>query len=304
MAISTQGILLIIFAACSFGLIPLFAKFGYGGGLTPLSFSFFRSLFTTIILFAILRLRHRPIHISRQQSISLFKAGFFGYFLMMLTLFTSYNLMDTGIATTLHFIYPVATMAGAVIIFKEKPQMIQIGALAISLVGIFFLTGIDATMGSEAKTTHISIWGAILALISGFFYAYYILTVSHGHARSVGSMVQIFYISLFNSVTLLIAMGITKTPFWPISLSGWFGAIMVSLVSSVLGMVAFQAGLKMIGATTATILSTFEVVTSLIVGVILLDESLSVFQIIGSGLIICSVTAVALSGDPETTKSQ
>jgi len=48
-------------------------------------------------------------------------------------------------------------------------------------------------------------------------------------------------------------------------------------------------------ATSATILSTFEMVTSLIVGIALLEKSFSVFQMGGSALIMASVMAMALT---------
>ncbi len=207
---------------------------------------------------------------------------------MMVTLFTSYNHMATGLATTLHFIYPVATMAGAVIIFKEKTNLIQAGALCISIFGIYLLVGVK-TSGA------FSITGFLLALVSGLFYAYYILTVCHGNIKNISSLLQVFYISLFNSFTLLITSILTGTLSLDITFTGLLATIMVALISSVIGMVAFQAALKVISAATSTILSTFEVVTSLIIGVTLLGESLSVYQMGGSILIISSVIVIALS---------
>ena len=283
-----KGILLAIIAASSFGFIPLFARIAYAGGFNPFSFSLLRSIFTTIVIFIILKTKNRLLTVEKKQIPTLFKASFFGYFLMMVTLFTSYNHMATGLATTLHFIYPVATMAGAVIIFKEKTNLIQAGALCISIFGIYLLVGVK-TSGA------FSITGFLLALVSGLFYAYYILTVCHGNIKNISSLLQVFYISLFNSFTLLITSILTGTLSLDITFTGLLATIMVALISSVIGMVAFQAALKVISAATSTILSTFEVVTSLIIGVTLLGESLSVYQMGGSILIISSVIVIALS---------
>jgi len=283
----TRGIVLTILSACCFGLLPLFAKIAYAGGFNPYAFSLFRVTFTAIILFGILKYQKKSLNIERQEAITLFKASFFGYYLMMITVCVSYTLMDTGIATTLHFIYPVATMAGAIIIYKEKANAIQIGAMAVSLLGIYFLVGLE-------RHGAMNLVGFVLALSSGFFYAYYILTVSHGSIKTMDSFVVIFYITLFNSFTLFVTCLLTGNFPRGITLMGFMGTVMVALVSSVIGMVAFQAGLKKISATSATILSTFEVVTSLIVGIALLGESFSIFQMGGSALIIASVVAVAL----------
>ena len=284
----TRGIVLTILSACCFGLLPLFAKTAYAGGFNPYAFSLFRVAFTAMILFGILKYQKKSLAIEKQEAITLFKASFFGYYLMMITVCVSYTLMDTGIATVLHFIYPVATMAGAVIIYKEKTNAVQIGAMAVSLLGIYFLVGLE-------RHGAVSFTGFILALSSGFFYAYYILTVSHGTIKTMDSFVVIFYITLFNSATLFVTCLFTGNFPREITPMGFMGTVMVALVSSVIGMVAFQAGLKKISATSATILSTFEVLTSLIVGSALLGESFSVFQMGGSALIMVSVVAVALS---------
>ncbi len=284
----TGGIVLTILSACCFGLLPLFAKTAYAGGFNPYTFSLFRVIFTAIILFFILKCQKKSLTIEKHQAIILFKAGFFGYYLMMVTLCVSYTLMATGLATVLHFIYPVATMAGATIIYKEKSNAIQISAMAVSLLGIYFLVGL------ESQGT-LNFAGFALALSSGFFYAYYILTVSHGRIKSMDSFVVIFYITLFNSATLFITCLFMGNFPREITLIGFMSTVMVALVSSVIGMVAFQAGLKKISATSATILSTFEMVTSLIVGIALLEESFSVFQMGGSALIMASVMAMALT---------
>ncbi len=284
----TGGVVLTILAACCFGLLPLFAKTAYAGGFNPYAFSLFRVVFTALILFGILKYQKRSLTIEKQEAITLFKASFFGYYLMMITLCVSYTLMDTGIATVLHFIYPVATMAGAIIIYKEKTNAVQIGAMAVSLLGIYFLVGLE-------RHGAVNFAGFCLALSSGFFYAYYILTVSHGTIKTMDSFVVIFYITLFNSATLFVTCLIMGTFPREITLMGFMGTVMVALVSSVIGMVAFQAGLKKISATGATILSTFEVVTSLIVGITIFGESFSVFQMGGSILIMVSVVVVALA---------
>ncbi|WP_186441643.1 DMT family transporter [Desulfamplus magnetovallimortis] len=287
-----KGILLIILAASSFGCIPLFATTAYKGGFNPFSFSLFRCMFTAAIIFCILKAQKKSIAIRKDQILPVFNASFFGYFLMMLTLFASYNHMATGLATTLHFIYPVATMAGAVLFYKEKASFLQIGALAISIIGIYFLVGID-TSGDFTFT------GFMLALVSGLFYAYYILVVSHGTLKKMGSFFLVFYITLFNTVTLTVTSLATGNLSLDITLTGIMATVMVALISSVIGMVAFQAGLQEISATTATILSTFEVLTSLVIGISLLGEILSYYQIAGSILIIFSVVAVGFAEKKE-----
>jgi len=74
---------------------------------------------------------------------------------------------------------------------------------------------------------------------------------------------------------------------------GIVSTILVALVANLIGMVSFKAGLEIISASTAAILSTFEPITSLILGMLVFKEVLSWNHIVGSILIITSVTLVA-----------
>jgi drug/metabolite transporter (DMT)-like permease len=76
---------------------------------------------------------------------------------------------------------------------------------------------------------------------------------------------------------------------------GLFSTIMVALVCNIFGMVSFQAGLKYITATTSSILSTFEPITSLVVGIVVFNEFLAWYHFVGSLFIIISVIFVSLA---------
>jgi len=269
-----------------FGFIPLFAKIAYANGFNPYTFTLFRSLFASIELFILLKIRKINYTLEKEQYITLFKTSLIGYSLAILTLSLSYNYMSTGLATIIHFIYPVAVMVGSTFFFNEKIDNRIIFSLILSLTGMYFLVG----FGSLEST---SIIGVLLSLFSGIFYAYYVIIVAHGNIRKINSFVLIFYISLFNSCILFVIsifMGKLESNF---AFKGIVSTILVALVANLIGMVSFKAGLKIISATTAAILSTFEPITSLILGMLVFKEVLSWNHIVGSILIITSVTLVA-----------
>ena len=281
-----KGVLLIILAASSFGFIPLFAKIAYANGFNPYTFTLFRSLFASIELFILLKIRKINYTLEKEQYITLFKTSLIGYSLAILTLSLSYNYMSTGLATIIHFIYPVAVMVGSTFFFNEKIDNRIIFSLILSLTGMYFLVG----FGSLEST---SIIGVLLSLFSGIFYAYYVIIVAYGNIRKINSFVLIFYISLFNSCILFVIsifMGKLESNF---AFKGIVSTILLALVANLIGMVSFKAGLEIISASTAAILSTFEPITSLILGMLVFKEVLSWNHIVGSILIITSVTLVA-----------
>lgn len=283
-----KGIILIILASASFGCIPLFAKIAYANGFNPYTFILFRSVFAVIEIFIFLKLKNIIYKVEKEQYYTLFKASFFGYALMMLLLFISYNYLATGLATTLHFIYPVVVMIGSTLIFKEKVDWKKIIALIISITGIYFLIGFGSL-------NSINFVGIILALVSGLLYPYYVFKVAYGNIKDLNSFVITFYISLFNAITLLFGSIITGNFDLEFNYKGLLSTVLVALICNMMGMVAFQAGLKIISPTTATILSTFEPITSLIIGVIVLREPLFWHHGVGSILIMISVIVVAFA---------
>jgi len=202
---------------------------------------------------------------------------------MILTLTLSYNHMSTGLATTIHFIYPVAVMLGSVFFYHEKIEKIKIFSLILSLAGMYFLIGFNSLEST-------SIIGVLLALFSGFSYAYYIITIARGRIKEMNPFVLIFYVSLFTSYILFV-ISIFMGKLESYTFKGIVSTVLVALVANLIGMVLFKAGVKIISAT--AILSTFEPITSLILGMLVFKEILSWYHIVGSILIIISVTIVA-----------
>jgi len=123
-------------------------------------------LFASIGLFVLLKIKKIDYTIENALYVPLFKLSFIGFSLMILTLTSSYNYMSTGLATTIHFIYPVAVMVGSVFFYHEKIEKIKIFPLILSLAGMYFLIGFNSLEST-------SIIGVLLALFSGFSYAYY-----------------------------------------------------------------------------------------------------------------------------------
>src|SRR6056297_3254866 len=226
----TKGIILTIFAAMSFGFQAFFAKVAYANGFNPFSFTLYRSLFAAVALFILIKVYNIDIKATK-------------------ALYISFLYMSTGLAMTLHFIYPVVVMVASVFIYKEKIIAKKVLALILSIIGIYFLIG----FGSFSNISMIGFW---LALISGILYAYYILTVANSNIKQMNSFVITFYLSLFNTYIVFFLTLISGNLSFEYNYIGLLSTVMVALVCNIFGMVSIQIGLKYITATAASILST------------------------------------------------
>jgi drug/metabolite transporter (DMT)-like permease len=87
-------------------------------------------------------------------------------------------------------------------------------------------------------------------------------------------------------------------------LDGWLWIACMALVSTVIGMFAFFAGLRRTGPSTAAIVSTFEPVVTAGLAALALGEFLTPVQIAGGVLVLSSVAVLQLRPNIRRTTTQ
>jgi drug/metabolite transporter (DMT)-like permease len=80
---------------------------------------------------------------------------------------------------------------------------------------------------------------------------------------------------------------------WPQSAAGWLAIVTIALVSTVLAITLFFAGLERIGPTRASTLSTLEPVVTVTLAAIVLGETIAPVQLVGGALILTAVIVLA-----------
>jgi drug/metabolite transporter (DMT)-like permease len=85
-------------------------------------------------------------------------------------------------------------------------------------------------------------------------------------------------------------------PHWPVTSAGWLAVAAVTLVATVIPVVTFLAGLKLIGPTDASMLSTLEPVVTVVLAAWLFGEILKPVTLLGGGLILAAVLLLTRSG--------
>lgn len=168
-----KGIILTMLSAIAFGFAFTLGPMTYGdGGSNPTTLTFLRNALSLPVLFLILRYQGIPLTVTRKELLSLTILGGIGNAFTTLLLFISFSLIDVGIATTIHFIYPVFVTIGCVLFFKEKLGFKKVVSLLVATCGIAcFFFGVDTSQGLRGGM----ILGLALAVISGVTYAFYII---------------------------------------------------------------------------------------------------------------------------------
>lgn len=131
-----NGFLYGLLSSASFGLIPLFTIPAMHQGMQFWSILLYRFLFAMLALACILLLDKQSFRIRRKEILPLFLLAFL-YDCSAVFLFWGYKFMSSGVATTIHFMYPVLTTLIMMIFFREKKSPWRIAAIALAVSGVF-----------------------------------------------------------------------------------------------------------------------------------------------------------------------
>lgn len=276
----TKGKLFLVLSAFFYGILPVFASVAYRGGINGVTLSFLRSFISVPVLYAMIRADKKSLHLTRKQVYDVIKLSVIGGALPIVLLYLSYNFISTGLATTLHFVYPLVIVLLSAIIYREKMSRITLCAVLLVTIGIFMFTDLNV---NASKT------GIIFALLSGIFYSFYVIYIDRSGLDRMDYIVLTFYIMLIMSVSIFIfgvVVGGISFDFKPIS---WSMATIVSLVTTLGATPLLQMGIRYEGASTAGIISSVEPITTIVLGAVFLGEIIGTGQIIGGSLILFGV---------------
>ncbi|MGG7097199.1 DMT family transporter [Clostridium sardiniense] len=286
-----KGILFAILASVAFGLMPIFAKFAYINGSNPNTVLFFRFAIASLVLLVYLLCKNVSIKVTKNQFLLLFITGLIGYTITTQTLFMSYNYLGVGLATTLHFIYPAFVCILEYIFFKKKMSRNKLLSLIFAGIGVY------ALIAFENNT--LSALGLFLALFSGIAYGINIIMLAMKQIKDIDNRVITMYITFGAAVGMFIYSLIDGSLITRVTMNLGVAYILIAVVSTILSMILLLKGIEMIGASSTSILGTFEPIVSIIMGILLFREELTFALIIGTILILISTIILARdkSGD-------
>ncbi|AUT02124.1 transporter [Nostoc sp. CENA543] len=229
---------------------------------------------------------------SRERRDILFQAFGCGIlmFVYIALLYVAIGLIPTGIALTLFFTYPIFTALLSWKFFGDRPTWLCWLVMAIILIGSVLTVPQSSTTYSNQS---INI-GIITSVSSGIVYAFYNIIAQKCLTRF--HPVPFTWISFAST---LILSGVCLL-FWPSPGTQldwtplWIGSIFSGLVSFI-GHTMNNAGIRMIGATTASIIGSSSPALTALVAWLTISEALNATQNVGIGIVTFGIAL--LSGE-------
>ena len=211
----------------------------------------------------------------------------FLYLMSAVFLFWGYKFMASGVATTIHFMYPVLTTLIMMIFFRERKSTWRFFAIALAVVGVSCLSYGDSSGG-------ITSLGLFIVLLSALGYALYLVTVSQLKIGQMKGLRLTFYVFLFGTLLLLAGIGATTgiqtIPDWHTG----GNLVLLALIPTVVSNLALVRAVKSIGSTLTSVLGAMEPVTAVCVGIFIFGEPFTQSIGIGILLIISAVIVIIL----------
>lgn len=286
---SVKGIIYALVSSGTFGLIPLFSiPLMTSGEIGLPSILFYRFLFSTVLMGAICAFRkHRFIISTRNILITFFLSLL--YAATALCLIYSYLYIPSGVATTIHFLYPIFVSFLMVVFFRERKSLALLIAAVLSLVGVGFLCWHDSG--------HMSMVGILIVSLTIITYALYIVGINKSGVGKVNSEVLTFYILLAGCL-LFFLFAVTTTGIDPIpSGSALWRLGLLALLPTVVSDLTLILAIKYAGSTVTSILGSMEPLVAVLVGVYFFGEHFDLYSFWGLFLVLLSVALVIISSN-------
>lgn len=282
------GSAMVLSAAAGFGTLAIFGKLAAEVGMPISTLLFFRFLVATAILWSVLPLVNNYILPSGKEFWFALGIGLI-YGVMTLLFFWGLTFITAGLAAIVFYTYPVHVFVISATLLDEPVTRTKFVALTFGIVGMLVILG--------GNTEAINPIGVGLVLLAALCYAIY----------STGSRAALQQVDTGTfTATAMIATLVSMLPYWissgnlafPISGYGWSLIVGIGTIGTAVPIVLYVGGLNRIEATHASVIGTSEPVLTVLLGLVLLGEAVTLRVFVGGFIVLVGVLIIQFDSRP------
>lgn len=282
-----KGYLFAAIAAASYGTNPIFAIPLYREGISVTSVLFMRYAMAVAIMFFATMIKSPKAFVIKPKYVGLL--AFMGILMVLssIALFESYKYLSAGIASTLLFFYPVMVAIIMAIFYKERLTKKSWACLVTAFLGVVILSKND-------DGGFISLLGLTLVMLSSLSYAIYLVYINRGPMKKINTSTITFYVILGGFLVMIPYCLLDGGLMLPKTTPAWINAIGLGFFPTVISLIFTSRAIALIGSTETAIFGALEPLTAVILGILILGETLTITPAIGMILIFVSVTVLMM----------
>jgi drug/metabolite transporter (DMT)-like permease len=302
------GALLIVVSASAFGTLGPVIRYADQAGTTSLALATWRAglgaLLVTVVLGILAARGSRPWRpwgaIPRRDRLFLLLAAPINAALN-LAMFVAFLRIGVALALLIFYVYPAYVAIASVIWFGERLDRLRWLALGMSLAGVVLVVAGAGNLGT------LDALGIGLAIAAGLGQTFWALAAHHGFRQVPGMQAGAITMAGATVVYLVAASAIGQlgditqpltrfAALWPVLVAGLIGAGLPTI--------CFIAGIRLLGASRATILSTLEPVVGVGLAALLFGTLPTALQVAGGALIIAAGIVLQLRPSGEIVEHE
>ena len=199
--------------------------------------------------------------------------------------------VGAGLATVLGNTQVVIVPIAAWLLLGERPGGRVAAAVPLVLIGVVLISGV---VGGQAAYGDNPGLGVLFGIGTGFAYAGFLLVqrrANADHRRPAGPLFDATLSAAVFSLAIGFAFGdVDLVPTWPAH--GWLALLAISV--QVVGWMLISVGLPRLPAAITSVVLTVQPVGSVLLGMWLLAEAPSSFQLVGTAFILAGLLLTTL----------
>ena len=289
-----SGGLLVLLAAVGFSAKAVLVKLAYASSprLDAITLMGLRMLLSLPFFLVVALWSHRNGKQDRlipRDLATVAGLGILGFYLAGFLDFAGLSYISAGLERLILFLYPTLVVLFSAVFFRKPMHTRERIALLLSYLGIALV------FGSTAMTyTPRLVLGSVLVFGAALSFALYIL-ISGRFVRRIGSTRFTAYVMSSACIATVVHFAVTRHGLAALDLPLRVYAIAVSMAifSTVIPAFLFNAGMQRIGSNSTSIISSVGPVLTLFFAYVLLGETLTPAQVVGTALVIAGVVIVS-----------
>ena len=285
----TRGIVDAVISSSSFGFSPFFSVSLLALGLGTMDILSYRWGIAALALCIIATAGRKSLKVTGKEFGKIFLLSIFRA-LTSFTLLIGYANIASGVASTIHFTYPVVVAFCMMFIFGEKKSPVIIVAIILSVIGAYCLAAGDTAEVPDGDKTK----GILASAASVLCYAGYVILLRKTGADSIESTKLTIYVLGLSAAYFIAAGSMTGGIRIVTEPEGWLYILGISIVCTMVSNYFLVNAVRNAGPTLASVFGALEPLTAVLTGVLFLNERLSPINIAGIALILCTVTIVVV----------
>jgi drug/metabolite transporter (DMT)-like permease len=274
----------VLLSAAAFGAMAVFGKLAYDDGATVGTLLSARFVIAAAVTWAIVLARD-PVAargIGRRDAALALGLGALGYAGQAGCYFAALERMDASLLSLLLYTYPALVAMAAVALGRERLDARRVLALAFASGGLALVLG-------GAGTGALDPLGVILGVAAALIYTAYIMTSERVAGRLHPQLLSALVCTGAGATLTVSAAALGQLRPGAVSAAGWGWLACLAIVSTVVAVALFFAGLRRVGPTTAAIASTAEPLVTVVLAMAVFGELLAPVQVLGGALVLGAV---------------